>query len=205
MRWFFRRVSTQPIDELNARLDTRIQPFKLTHKQSLVDQLMYDAHVIAAAEEEAEREGTPVPVVMAKAERYAREIIPSFSPLAYFGIGTRISKWLSELIYHVNLGYVDDEELKSISPDASVIFVMNHRSNMDYVLGDLSRFHPHDTFLRGRRMGEDFRSAIHYPPPWEPILYDGPPVMSSTGVSLPAMLQWRPAKASHRLYFRKAA
>ena len=134
VRWFFRRRLNTAIDELNARLDTRIQPFKLTHKQSLVDQLMYDAHVIAAAEEEAEREGTPVPVVMAKAERYAREIIPSFSPLAYFGIGTRISKWLSELIYHVNLGYVDDEELKSISPEASVIFVMNHRSNMDYVL-----------------------------------------------------------------------
>ncbi|MGI9353348.1 MAG: 1-acyl-sn-glycerol-3-phosphate acyltransferase [Rhizobiaceae bacterium] len=134
VRWFFRRRLNTAIDELNARLDTRIQPFKLTHKQSLVDQLMYDSHVIAAAEEEAEREGTPISVVMAKAERYAREIIPSFSPLAYFGVGTRISKWLSELIYHVNLGYVDDEKLKSISPDASVIFVMNHRSNMDYIL-----------------------------------------------------------------------
>ncbi|MEM9279243.1 MAG: 1-acyl-sn-glycerol-3-phosphate acyltransferase [Pseudomonadota bacterium] len=134
VRWFFRRRVNTAIDELNARLDTRIQPFKLTRKQTLVDQLMYDPHVIAAAEEEAEDQGTPIAVVMKKAERYAREIVPSFSPLAYFGFGTRISKWISEIIYRVRLGYIDDEKLKGIDPDASVIFVMNHRSNMDYIL-----------------------------------------------------------------------
>ncbi|MEL7430769.1 MAG: 1-acyl-sn-glycerol-3-phosphate acyltransferase, partial [Pseudomonadota bacterium] len=61
-------------------------------------------------------------------------IVPSFSPFAYFGIGTRVSKWVSEFMYRVRLGYVDDERLKGINPDASVVFVMNHRSNMDYVL-----------------------------------------------------------------------
>lgn len=134
VRWFFRRRVNTAIDELNARLDTRIQPFKLTRKQTLVDQLLYDPQIIAAAEEEASREGTPISVVMAKAERYAREIVPSFSPLAYFGFGTRISKWISEFVYRVRLGYVDDEKLKAIDPDAAVVFVMNHRSNMDYVL-----------------------------------------------------------------------
>ncbi|MEM9330698.1 MAG: 1-acyl-sn-glycerol-3-phosphate acyltransferase [Pseudomonadota bacterium] len=134
VRWFFRRRVNTAIDELNARLDTRIQPFKLTRKQSLVDQLMYDPHVISAAEEEANREGTPLQVVMRKAERYAKEIVPSFSPLAYFGFGTRISKWMSEFIYRVRLGYIDDEKLKAIDADSSVIFVMNHRSNMDYIL-----------------------------------------------------------------------
>ncbi|MDJ0614747.1 MAG: 1-acyl-sn-glycerol-3-phosphate acyltransferase, partial [Rhizobiaceae bacterium] len=82
----------------------------------------------------AAREGTPVPVVMKKAERYAREIIPSFSPMAYFGIGTRVSKWISEFLYRVRLGFIDDESFKEIDPNASVVFVMNHRSNMDYVL-----------------------------------------------------------------------
>lgn len=134
VRWFFRRRLNSAIDELNTRLDTRIQPFKLTRKQSLVDQLMYDTHVIAAAEEEAQRTGEPISVVMAKAERYAREIVPSFSPLAYFGIGTRFSKWVSEFLYRVRLGFVDDEQFRKIDPNASVVFVMNHRSNMDYVL-----------------------------------------------------------------------
>lgn len=134
VRWFFRRRVNSAIDELNTRLDTRIQPFKLTRKQTLIDQLMYDPHIIEAAEEEAQRDGKPLQVVMKKAERYAREIVPSFSPLAYFGIGTRVSKWLSEFIYRVRLGYVDDDRLKSIDPGASIVFVMNHRSNMDYVL-----------------------------------------------------------------------
>ncbi len=134
VRWFFRRRVNSAIDELNARLDTQIQPFKLTRKQSLVDQLMYDPQVIAAAEAEAKRDGIPLAVIMKKAERYAGEIVPSFSPLAYFGFGTRASKWLSEFMYRVRLGYLDDEKLRNIEADASVVFVMNHRSNMDYVL-----------------------------------------------------------------------
>src|SRR2546421_7954847 len=29
---------------------------------------------------------------------------------------------------------MDEEEMKAVDPDAAVIFVINHRSNMDYVL-----------------------------------------------------------------------
>ncbi|MEM8650106.1 MAG: 1-acyl-sn-glycerol-3-phosphate acyltransferase [Pseudomonadota bacterium] len=134
VRWFFRRKLNTAIDELNNRLDLRIQPFRLTRKQTLVDQLMYDQQVIAAAEKEASTKNTPISVVMAKAERYAKEIVPSFSPFAYFGFGTRLARMLSQFIYRVQLGYSDDESLKSITQDSSVIFVMNHRSNMDYIL-----------------------------------------------------------------------
>lgn len=134
VRWFFRRKLNTAIDELNNRLDLRIQPFRLTRRQSLIDQLMYDPQIIAAAEEEANSQGMPLSVVMNKAERYAREIVPSFSPFAYFGFGTKLARILSRLIYRVRLGYSDDDKLKTIEPDATVVFVMNHRSNLDYVL-----------------------------------------------------------------------
>jgi len=134
VRWFFRRRLNTAIDELNTRLDTHIQPFKLTRKQTLVDQLMYDQEVVRAAEEEATRTGTPISVVMEKAERYAREIVPSFSPLAYFGFGMRFARVVSKLVYRVRVGYLNDEALSKIDPNASVVFVMNHRSNMDYLL-----------------------------------------------------------------------
>ena len=39
-----------------------------------------------------------------------------------------------ESLYRVRLGYSDDEALARIEPGASVVFVMNHRSNMDYVI-----------------------------------------------------------------------
>ena len=67
-------------------------------------------------------------------ERYAREIVPSFSASAYFGIGTRVSKWVSQALYDVRLAGVDEDRLAAIDKDATVVFVMNHRSNMDYLL-----------------------------------------------------------------------
>jgi len=134
VRWFFRRRMNKAIVKLNTKLATHIQPFKLTRKQTLVDQLMYDPQIIKAAEKIAKEDDTPIAVVMERAERYAREIVPSFSPLTYFGIGTRFSKLVSMFVYRVRLGFLDDENLSKIDPDASVIFVMNHRSNMDYIL-----------------------------------------------------------------------
>ncbi len=38
------------------------------------------------------------------------------------------------MLYRVRVGFYDDDKLKNISPDASVVFVMNHRSNLDYIL-----------------------------------------------------------------------
>ena len=38
------------------------------------------------------------------------------------------------LLYRVRLGYADDQALSRIAPEASVVFVMNHRSNVDYVI-----------------------------------------------------------------------
>ena len=134
VRWFFRRRFNQAIDELNQRLDMRIQPFRLTRRQTHIDRLIYDPKVVEAIDAEARASGTPRAVVMKRTERYAREIVPSFSVNAYFGFGTRAARWLSEFVYRVRLGYVDDEALKEIDPEATVVFVMNHRSNMDYVL-----------------------------------------------------------------------
>ena len=134
VRWFFRRQVNEAIDELNTRLDLRIQPFKLTRRQTLIDQLMYDPAVVEAVELEAKQSNIPRSVVMAKAQRYAKEIVPHFSARAYFGFGTRIARWISRFIYRVSLGYSDDEAIRSIDPNASVVFIMNHRSNMDYVL-----------------------------------------------------------------------
>ncbi|MBO6718707.1 MAG: 1-acyl-sn-glycerol-3-phosphate acyltransferase [Rhizobiaceae bacterium] len=134
VRWFFRRRFNQAIDELNQRLDMRIQPFRLTRRQTHIDRLIYDPKVVEAVDAEARASGTPRAVVMKRAERYAREIVPAFSINTYFGFGTRAARWLSEFVYRVRLGYVDDEALKTIDPEATVVFVMNHRSNMDYVL-----------------------------------------------------------------------
>jgi glycerol-3-phosphate O-acyltransferase len=60
--------------------------------------------------------------------------VPSFSASAYFGFGTRAARWLSRMLYRVRVHVASEDALRAIDPDATVIFVMNHRSNMDYVL-----------------------------------------------------------------------
>lgn len=134
VRWYFRRRVNDAIEELNARLDLEIQPFKLTRRQGLIDQLLYDSEVISAIDREHQETGKPRAVLMKEAQRYAAEIVPAFSPLTYFGLGTRMAKWLSEFAYRVRLGFTHDDALKGIPRNSTVVFVMNHRSNMDYVL-----------------------------------------------------------------------
>ena len=133
-RWFMRRRLNRAIDELNTRLKLRIQPFKLAKRQSLIDQLVFDPEVLGEVERYAESNGVTRAAAQKLARHYAREIVPSFSAYAYFGIGARLARWLSTLLYRVRLGYMDEDALKQVDPDSAVVFVINHRSNMDYVL-----------------------------------------------------------------------
>jgi glycerol-3-phosphate O-acyltransferase len=134
VRWALRGRANRAIDELNTRLKLHIQPFKLTRRQVLIDRLLYDPDVLAAVEQHAAESGTPREVAMHRAERYAGEIVPSFSAYAYFHIGARIARRISQTLYRVRLGYINDTALLTVPADASVVFVINHRSNMDYVL-----------------------------------------------------------------------
>ncbi len=134
VRWVLRRRVNRAIDELNTRLKLKIRPFGLTKRQVLVDRLAFDPEVLAAAEEHAKQENMPIDVAMAKAQRYAAEIVPSFNAYTYFRIGAKLARALSTALYRVRLGYTDEEALSGVDPDSTVIFVMNHRSNMDYVL-----------------------------------------------------------------------
>ena len=134
LRWFFRKRVNRAIDKLNARLDLKIQPFKLTKRKVLVDRLIYDPEVAAALEAHVVEEDVPREVAVEKVERYARETVPAFSAFAYFGFGMRLSRWVSQALYRVRIGVYDEKELSAIDPEAAVVFVMNHRSNMDYLL-----------------------------------------------------------------------
>ena len=133
-RWFFRRRVNRVIDELNTRLQLRIPAFHRTRRQVLIDRLRYDPQVLASVEAEADRSGTPREVLMRAVERYAREIVPSFNAYAYFRIGYALARRFVRLLYRVRLGYADDEGFARIDPQASVVFLMNHRSNLDYVV-----------------------------------------------------------------------
>lgn len=134
VRWWLRRRVNRAIDKLNQRLKLRIPPFKLARRRQLIEQILFDPGVLAAVEAEAKARGEPRSVAYARARRYAREIVPAFSAYTYFRVGTALAKRLSTALYRVRLGAFDEAALYSVPPDAAVVFVINHRSNMDYVL-----------------------------------------------------------------------
>ena len=134
VRWFLRRRLERAVAQLNTRLQRPIEPFKLARRYDMIQRLIYDPEVSRAIAAHAQAEGIPENVAFEKAKRYAREIVPSFSATAYFGIAIKLAKWLSRSLYRVRLGHFDEEALTRVDRDATVVFVMNHRSNMDYVL-----------------------------------------------------------------------
>jgi glycerol-3-phosphate O-acyltransferase len=134
VRWFFRRRLERAVARLNQRLTRPIEPFKLTRRFDTVQRLSYDPEVAKAIAEHCAETGEPEQVAFERVQRYAREIVPRFSAFAYFAFGIRIAKWISRAFYRVRLGAFDEAHLEAVDQKATVVFVMNHRSNMDYVL-----------------------------------------------------------------------
>ncbi|MGE3160721.1 MAG: 1-acyl-sn-glycerol-3-phosphate acyltransferase [Burkholderiales bacterium] len=134
LRWLVMHPANRVMEEVGQRLRIGIRPFQRTRRQALIHRLMTDPKVQRAAEAYAREHGIPLTAALHRAERHARETVPAFNAYLYFRIGYWLGKRLAQLLYRVRLGYVDAENLARVEPESTVVFVMNHRSNMDYVL-----------------------------------------------------------------------
>ena len=134
VRWYFRRKVRHVIDEIGTRLKIELPQFKLTRRRALIDRLMSDPRVQAAVQAHAGEKGEPVAATMQRVHGYAREIVPAFNAYVYFRVGYWLAKTFARFVYRVRLGYTDSESLAALNPKSTVVFVMNHRSNMDYIL-----------------------------------------------------------------------
>ncbi|HWK90297.1 MAG TPA: 1-acyl-sn-glycerol-3-phosphate acyltransferase, partial [Longimicrobium sp.] len=133
-RWFIRQRTLRVLEEVNRALPIEIQPFRLARRQVMVDRLMSDARVVQAIGEHSREHNVPLEVATARAESYAKEIVPAFNAYLYFRLGYALARRVARLLYRVRLGWSDEEGLAGIERGSTVVFVMNHRSNMDYVL-----------------------------------------------------------------------
>lgn len=133
-RWILRRRANRLIDEVNTRLALQIPSFKLTRRTVLVDRLIYHPRVIELVDQMAHADDLPRETLMRKVGLYAREIVPAFNALVYFKTAYWVARRLVHALYRVRLGFANDDALSKLGPDSSVVFLMNHRSNMDYIL-----------------------------------------------------------------------
>ncbi len=133
VRWYFRQRAERVVREVRRR-GIKLPAFKLTRRRTLIHRLTHDPELIGAAEVYARESGISMASAMARVERYTREIVPSFNAFLYFRVGIPLAAWICRSLYEVRV--VSKRGLAALdeSKDASVVFVMNHRSNIDYVL-----------------------------------------------------------------------
>ena len=135
VRWFFRQRADKVVEEVGRR-GIELPSFKLTRRGALIHSLTHDPELLGAAEAFARENDTSMAVAMARVERYARDIVPSFNAFLYFRVGIPLAAWISKSLYDVRdgpqrgLAALDENALE----DVSIVFVMNHRSNIDYIL-----------------------------------------------------------------------
>jgi glycerol-3-phosphate O-acyltransferase len=134
MRWWVKSRANRVLDEVGRRLKIGIRPFQQVKRQALIDRLIFDDKVQQAAQAFADTRKMPREVALDQVQRYAREIVPAFNAYVYFRIGYWIGKNVSRSLYRVRIGYTDDAGLNAIPEQSTVVFVMNHRSNMDYII-----------------------------------------------------------------------
>ncbi len=134
LRWLFRRRVERVIQEVNARLQVELSPFSLTRRDVLVDRIVHDPEVVELIERAAADTGAPREELEARVRTYAREIVPAFNAYFYFRLGYAVVRRFVRALYRVRLGYQDEAALSRVTSDQSVIFFMNHRSNIDYLL-----------------------------------------------------------------------
>jgi glycerol-3-phosphate O-acyltransferase len=134
----FRRRLRRRADRLAARAvlrsRTRVDRFKLIGRRSVRERLLADAEIADAVREHARETGIDEQLAWGKVDAYVREIVPFFNIIAYFEIGFRLSRWLLGVFYKVSVEYEDRRAVRRLPRDAVVVYLMNHRSNADYVL-----------------------------------------------------------------------
>lgn len=134
VRWFLRRRLNRAVDKINSGLQIKIRPLQQTKRQVLIDQLMFDQDILAMIESQSQADNIPREVLQQRVRTYAREIVPSFNAYVYFRIFYWLAKKVARFIYRVRVAAAEPKLLRAVDPDSTVVFVMNHRSNMDYVL-----------------------------------------------------------------------
>lgn len=119
---------------VRRRFPARIERYKHAGKPRIRAALLADPEIAAAVSAHAQVTGDSVETAWTKVRAYVDEIVPSFNLLAYYRLGYGVARLLLPLLYKVSVGHEPRAALNSIPRDSVVVYLMNHRSNADYVL-----------------------------------------------------------------------
>lgn len=140
LAWALRRSARRAVLHHRVRIDR----FKLTRKRYVIDQVLADVNVHEAVRAHAKEHGQSEDETWRRVRGYLREIVPFFNILAYYRLGYGMSRVLLGMFYKVSVEYARPDPFRGLPRDSIVVYLMNHRSNADYVvvsfvlMGDVS-------------------------------------------------------------------
>ena len=125
-----RRRALRTIHQFRARLAR----YKLQERRLARAALTDDPAITAAVQAHMAEHGLSEKAVRRQVRKYLDEIIPHFNVLSYYKIGYNVAKILVNLLYKTSVDYQDERALERIPKRDVVVYLMNHRSNADYIV-----------------------------------------------------------------------
>jgi glycerol-3-phosphate O-acyltransferase len=113
---------------------TRLARYHLQQRRAAKIALAQDPIVQAAIAQHASEHGLSEADVRRRVDTYIDEIVPQLNVLSYYRIGYNLAKVVLNLLYRVTVDYQDEASLERIPKRDVVVYTMNHRSNVDYIV-----------------------------------------------------------------------
>jgi glycerol-3-phosphate O-acyltransferase len=129
-----RRYANRSAKRALLRHRARVDRFKLASRAHVRAQLLEDSAIAEAMREHAIETGESERRALERVHEYIEEIVPFFNVIAYFQVGYRVSRAVLNLFYKVTVEFEDRAAIQRLPKDALLVYLMNHRSNADYVL-----------------------------------------------------------------------
>ncbi|HEX4386902.1 MAG TPA: 1-acyl-sn-glycerol-3-phosphate acyltransferase, partial [Myxococcales bacterium] len=107
----------------------RVDLFKFGGKLLVREELLNDKYVLKAMDDAVQR-GERATAVREHVEEYIDEIVPAFSLTAYFQFGMKLANAAIRAVYTPLVV----QKPKALPENATAVFLINHRSNFDYVV-----------------------------------------------------------------------
>jgi glycerol-3-phosphate O-acyltransferase len=125
-----RRSARRALRDFQAR----IARYKLVSRRAIHDELVLDPVVTAAMRDHLHQHKLSELEVRVRVEEYIDEILPFFNVLSYYRLGYNLARLTLNQLYKVTVEYQDEAALGRIPRRDVVVYLMNHRSNADYVV-----------------------------------------------------------------------
>jgi glycerol-3-phosphate O-acyltransferase len=113
-----------------------VDRFKLKRRHAAIDLEVFGSRdVVDAIRFYAKEHHASIEEATRQARTYLREIVPKFNLLAYYRLGAPLARGIMHFLYRPVVEHKTLRDFNARAPkNAVVVYLINHRSNADYVL-----------------------------------------------------------------------